>query len=62
MKTMRMRGAVGLVAGLVGAMGLAVASPPGEQPSVQWAMSWEAAKAEAQARHVPIFVTFHKDG
>jgi hypothetical protein len=62
MQKTTMRGAVGLVVGLVGAMGFAVASPPGEQPSVQWAMSWEAAKAEAAARHVPIFVTFHKDG
>lgn len=62
MKSMQMRGALGLVAGVVGAFGLAVASPPGEQPSVQWAMSWEAAKAEAQARHVPIYATFHKDG
>lgn len=52
----------GLAVALLGVIGLADASPPEDRPSIQWATSWEAAKAEAQARHVPIFVTFHKDG
>jgi hypothetical protein len=42
--------------------GLAGAAPDQQRPCVRWAASWDAAVAEATARHVPIFVTFHKDG
>lgn len=47
----------GLAVGLIGLVG---AQP--ERPSVRWADSWDAAVKEAQARNVPIFVSFHKDG
>jgi hypothetical protein len=47
---------------LVAAMGLAGAAPNDERPCIRWAASWDAAKAEAAARNVPIFVSFHKDG
>jgi hypothetical protein len=51
-----------LIGGLaVGLAGLAGATPPDEKPNIYWAKSWESAKAEAMARNVPIFVTFHKD-
>ena len=46
---------------VVATMGLAGATPD-ERPCIRWAASWEAATAEAMARNVPIFVTFHKDG
>ncbi len=49
------------VAALAGAALTTVGAAPG-QPTVRWAKSWEAAVAEATARDVPIFVTFHKDG
>jgi hypothetical protein len=46
----------------IGLAGLAGATPPGnEKPTINWAPSWDAAVAEATARHVPIFVTFHMD-
>jgi hypothetical protein len=45
----------------VGLAGLSGAGPE-SAPRVRWAESWEAAKKEAAARNVPIFVSFHKDG
>lgn len=60
---MRTRAHATLLGGLaIGLAGLAGATPPEERPCITWATSWEAAVAEATARHVPIFATFHKDG
>lgn len=60
---MRTKTRATLLGGLaIGLAGLAGATPPEERPCINWAMSWEAAVAEATARHVPIFATFHKDG
>lgn len=50
-----------LLGAAIGLAGLAGATPPDEKPNIFWAKSWESAKAEATARNVPIFVTFHKD-
>lgn len=33
-----------------------------QKPDPQWALSWEAALAEAKDRNVPIFFTSHQDG
>jgi hypothetical protein len=60
---MRSRTRAALLGGLaIGMAGLAGATPPEERPCINWASSWEAAVEEATARHVPIFVSFHKDG
>lgn len=59
---MRTRGATLLGGIAIGLATIAGANPPETRPCINWAMSWEAAVAEATARHVPIFVTFHKDG
>ena len=50
----------GLTLALAGA-GAALAAPGAERPALRWAKSWEAAVEEAQARNVPIFVSFHMD-
>ena len=50
-----------LAIGLMIAPGVALAGP-GDKPSVKWANSWKEAVAEATARNIPIFVSFHQDG
>lgn len=32
------------------------------RPEPRWALTWEAAIAEAKERNVPIIVSFHQDG
>ena len=57
--TRRRRGWAGWTVALAGA-GLVWAAPV-DRPALRWAKSWEAAVEEAQARNVPIFVSFHMD-
>lgn len=55
-KQVRTALAGGLVLGLAS---MASAGPDG--PRVNWADSWEEAKKEAEARSVPIYISFHMD-
>ncbi len=60
---MRMR--VWLVLGLSVAAVLALAprlAAQAKRPDPKWALSWEAAQAEAKERNVPIFYAQHQDG
>ena len=38
------------------------AAPGPAKPQPRWALTWDAALAEAKERNVPIYVTFHQDG
>jgi hypothetical protein len=35
---------------------------PQAKPEPRWALTWDAAMAEAKERNVPIYIAFHQDG
>jgi hypothetical protein len=57
---MRRQVRTALAGGLVLGLASVVGAAPGAQ-RVQWAESWEKAKEEAEARNVPIYISFHMD-
>lgn len=54
--------ALALGAAALAALPAAAGNPGPARPEPRWALSWDAALAEAKERNVPIFISFHQDG
>ena len=54
--------ALALGAAVLAGAPVVAGGPQPPKPEPRWALTWDAALAEAKERNVPIFVTYHQDG